>query len=120
MERRHRIDTPQPKRCIVKQKGISFGSDLQASGANPGGLSGHKLRKLFVFNASWSQREVLHGNCGRFCDGQILRFQQLSTPENFLQLNLKEFYEENRVEPLVPNQIPILIELCGILWFSID
>jgi hypothetical protein len=40
------------------------------------------------------------------------RFQQLSTLEDFLQLNLKEFHEERRVEHLVPNQMPKAIEIC--------
>jgi hypothetical protein len=49
-------------------------------------------------------------NCSQFCSCESLTFQQLSTPSDFLRLNLKEFREENRVEHLVPNQIPTLIE----------
>lgn len=40
-----------------------------------------------------------------FVTGQNLRLQQLSTPTDFSQLNLKEVHEENRVEHLVPNQV---------------
>src|ERR1700730_16623155 len=66
--------------------------------------------KFFILNEIWSLREVLNGNCSRFCDGQILRVQQLSTLKDFLPSHLKEFDEESRVEHLVPNQIPRLIE----------
>ena len=44
-----------------------------------------------------------------------LTFQQLSTPSEFLRLNLKGFREESRVEHLVPNQIPASlkpVEIC--------
>jgi hypothetical protein len=56
-----------------------------------------------------------HGS--RFCVGQILRVQRLSTTEDFLRLNLKEFQAERRVEHLVPNQIQTLIEFYWGLWF---
>jgi hypothetical protein len=52
------------------------------------------------------------GDCSRFCSCQSLVFQELSTPENSWMLNLKEFQEMRRVEHLVPNQIPDLIEIC--------
>jgi hypothetical protein len=45
--------------------------------------------KLFAFNAIWSRREILNGNCSRFCDGQILRFQQLSIPSSFSTVESK-------------------------------
>lgn len=51
-----------------------------------------------------------NGNCSQFCSCESLTFQQLSTPSDFLRLNLEEFREENRVEHLAPNQVPSLIE----------
>jgi hypothetical protein len=84
----------------------------QPPGANPGGLPHREVRKLFVFNAISRRREILNGNCSRFCVGESLRLQQLSTLSSFLLLNPKEFREECRVDLLVPNQIPTLIEFC--------
>ena len=51
-------------------------------------------------------------NCTQFCSCENLTFQQLSTPSDFLRLNLKEFRDENRVEHLVPKQIQNPVELC--------
>jgi len=58
--------------------------------------------------------------CSRICSCKSLAFQQHSTPQNFLMLNLKDFREERRVEHLVPNQIPILFEICWNLLFLTD
>jgi hypothetical protein len=54
---------------------------------------------------------VPNGNCSRICSCESLASQQLSTAENLVMLNLKGFREVRRVEPLVPNQIPTLIEI---------
>jgi len=59
-------------------------------------------------------------NFSQFCSCESLTFQQLSTPSDFLRLNLKEFREENRVEHLVPNQSPELIEFYGNRLFPSD
>ena len=51
---------------------------------------------------------------------EILKIQWHSPPLNFLMLNLKDFCEEQLVDPLVPNHIPTLIEICRILLFVTD
>ena len=48
----------------------------------------------------------------QFCGCEILQFHQVSTPLVFSVLNLRDFGEARRVEHLVPNQIPITIEIC--------
>ena len=52
-----------------------------------------ELSKLFVFKLkpAWVLRSK---NCSRFCVGQNFRVQQLSTPQDFSPLNLKEFHQE--------------------------
>jgi hypothetical protein len=92
----------------------------EAPGANPGALPDRELSKLFVFNVISSPDDVSNRQCSRFCDGQNLTLQQLSTAQDFVMLNLKEFREERRVEHLVPNQIPTRIELCLNLRFLSD
>jgi hypothetical protein len=66
----------------------------------------------FILNAIWIWLEVPSGDCSQFCSCKSLAFQQLSTAENFVMLNLKGFREVRRVEHLVPNQIPTVIEIC--------
>jgi len=46
-----------------------------------------------------------------FCSCQGLTLQQLSTPKDFVMFNLNEFLEERQVDPLVPNQIPNVVEI---------
>jgi hypothetical protein len=43
-------------------------------------------------------------HCGQFCSCRSLQFHEVSTSLGFLALNLKDFREGCRVEPLVPNQ----------------
>jgi len=47
-------------------------------------------------------------------------FNSVQQPKKIRLLNTKEFREERRVDPLVPNQIPTPIERCGVFWFVID
>jgi hypothetical protein len=59
----------------------------------------------------------LNGQCSRICNCESLAFQQPSTAQNFLMLNLKDFHEEHRVGHLVPNQMPTPVETCWKLLF---
>ena|SRR5579859_3399508 len=55
---------------LVPKTGRLLQESSRPPGANPGALPPNKLDKLFVFRAIWRRREVMHGNCSRFCDGQ--------------------------------------------------
>src|SRR5262249_52362030 len=86
-------------------------NEVQATGAKPEGLPGrcsYKCPKL----SSWPYGNAAPSrHCGRFCSCENLTVPQLSIPPNFAVLNLKGLREMCRVDLLVPNQIPTLIEI---------
>jgi len=71
----------------------------------------------FVFNEfpNWSGSS--NGGCSQFCSCQNLVLPKRSIGPRLSVLNLKGFQEECRVDPLVPNHIFALVEVCGILPF---
>lgn len=74
----------------------------------------------FVFNEFPNWSGASDGGCSQFCSSENLVFPQYSVALRFSMLNLNDFQEDCRVDPLVPNHIQMLIELCRDLLLLID
>jgi hypothetical protein len=74
----------------------------------------------FIFNEFPNWSGALDWDCSQFCSCKNLTLHQPSTCPELLVLNLKDLQEERRVDPLVPKQIPDLVETYGNLGFLSD